>query len=244
MIDIAPLATDTVRDRRSRGGSSGALERDSTARNEPSRAVEPTIDEAATGSPQPAVVARVNRVHEEHQPGGGGHCSCNVEVPMPDHRGAAFRQERRGERDRGDGNWNVDEEDPRPREIGREYAAQEDTDRGAAARHGSVEPEREVAVAALGEDRHQQRERGRRHERAAEPLNRPEDDERALRPSKSAQERAEAEDGKPRYKEPAASEDVGEPASEQQRAAEEDRVRRDDPLEARVRKVEVALDRG
>ena len=54
----------------------------------------------------------------------------------------------------------------------------------------------------------------------------------------------DAEEGEPRHEEAAATEQVGEPPAEQERAAEEDGVRRDDPLQARLREVEVALDRG
>ena len=57
-------------------------------------------------------------------------------------------------------------------EVRGQDAAEQDAGRGAAARGGAVDAEREVALAALGEGRHQERQRRRREERAAEALNR------------------------------------------------------------------------
>jgi len=89
----------------------------------------------------------------------------------------AWRQNEHQDADR-----HVDEEDPRPAERAHEHPAEEDAGRGTAARNGSPDPQREVALAALAEGGHQDRERGRGDERRAEPLNRSEDDQRRLRP--------------------------------------------------------------
>src|SRR4051812_31542830 len=60
-------------------------------------------------------------------------------------------------------------------------AAQEDAGSAAAARDGSPDPERHVALAPLLEHDRQGRERGRRNQRRAQPLERPEGDQRPLR---------------------------------------------------------------
>src|SRR5262245_13171382 len=101
----------------------------------------------------------------------------------------ALLEEPGGEHDRGRANWDVDEEDPRPAEIGGEHSAEQDADRRSAARRRRVNPEREVAVATLGERGHEQREGGRGEKRAAESLRSPEDDQGRLRPRDAAKER-------------------------------------------------------
>ena len=65
-------------------------------------------------------------------------------------------------------------------EGARQHAAEQDASRGAAARDRAPDPEREVALAALGEGRRQDRQRGRREQRCAEALQRAEDDQRSF----------------------------------------------------------------
>ena len=108
-------------------------------------------------------------------------------------------------------------------------AAEQDARGRAAAGGRAVDAEREVPLAALGEGRHQQRERGRCEQRAAEALQSAEGDERAFRPGEPAEQRAGGEEREPADEQPAAAEQVGEPAAQQQRAAEEDGVGRDRP---------------
>jgi hypothetical protein len=55
--------------------------------------------------------------------------------------------------------------------------AEQDADRGAAPGGRAVDPQREVALAAFGEGRHQQRESRRREQRATEALQRTEADQ-------------------------------------------------------------------
>ena len=157
--------------------------------------------------------------------------------------GSALAQQERGQRDRDQGDRDVDEEDPGPAQVGREHAAEQDADGGTATCGGAVDSERAVALAALGEGRHQERERGRCKQRAAEPLQGAERDQRRLRPGETAEQRAGREDGQACDEEAPAAEQVAEPAAEQERAAEEDRVGRDHPLQARLREAEVGLDR-
>src|SRR5207237_6645449 len=97
---------------------------------------------------------------------------------------------------RRDPDRDVDEEDPGPAQVRREQAAEQDADRRAASRGGAVDAEREVALAAFGEDRHQEGQSRRREQRATESLDRPKRDQRRLRPGEPAEQRtdrAEAE---------------------------------------------------
>ena len=191
----------------------------------------------------PALARRARRrIDEQHQPRGHGDGAGDVEVAVRDVE-TALRQEHRRERDRDDCDRDVDEEDPRPAQVRGQDAAEQDAHGRTAARGGPVDAERDVALASLGVDRHQERQRGRREERAAEPLQRPEADQRRLRPREPAEKRAHGEERQPRDEEPAPPEDVGEPAAQQQRSAEHDRVGGDDPLQARLGEVEIRLDR-
>ena len=103
-------------------------------------------------------------------------------------------------------------------------------------------PSATVAVAAFGEDRHQERERGRREEGSTEALKGAERNQRRLRPGESAKQRARREEGEAGDEEAPATEEVSEPAAEEQRSTEEDRVGGDHPLQARLREAEVGLD--
>ena len=74
-------------------------------------------------------------------------------------------------------------------------AAEQHAGSAAAAGDRAPDAEREVALAALGERRRQDRERRRREQRAAEPLERAEGDQRALRPGEAGEQRADREEG-------------------------------------------------
>ncbi len=155
----------------------------------------------------------------------------------------ALAEQHRRQRDRRDGHGHVDEEDPRPAQVRGEHAAEQDAHRGAAPGGRAVDAEREVALAALGEGRHQQRERGRGEQRAAEALEAAEGDQRALRPGQPAEERARSEERQPGDEQPPPAEQVGEPTAKQKRSAEEDRVSGDHPLQVLLREPEVGFDR-
>ena len=97
---------------------------------------------------------------------------------------------------------------------------------------------------ALGERRHEERERSRSEQRASQSLQRAEADERARRPGEAAEQRARGKKSEARNEHPAPAEQVGQAAAEQQRPTEEDGVRGDHPLQPRVREAEIGLDRG
>src|ERR671932_413442 len=66
----------------------------------------------------------------------------------------------------------VDEEDPLPAERVGEHAAEQDAGRRAEAADRAPDAERDVALAALGERRGEDRQRGGRDDRGAEALER------------------------------------------------------------------------
>ena len=152
------------------------------------------------------------------------------------------RRRRRGDQ-RDDADGDVDEEDPRPRQQVDEDAAEEDAGSGADAADRTPGAECDVALAALAEHRRQDREGGRRDRRCAESLQSPGRDQRGLTPRQPAEQRAEGEDDEADHEDAPPPAQVGEPASEEQEAAEHERVRRDHPLQVLLREPEVDLDR-
>ena len=122
-------------------------------------------------------------------------------------------------------------------------AAEQHAGGAAASGHGAPDAERDVALAALGEGRGQDREGGGGEEAAAEPLQGAEDDQRALGPGEAGEQRADGEEDEAGDEEAPAAEQVGHPPAEQEDAAEHDRVGGDHPLEALLAEVEVGLDR-
>jgi len=159
-------------------------------------------------------------------------------------RDAALGEVARSEQDERQPDRNVDVEDPGPGEVRREHAAEQDADGSAAARRRSPDAERGVALATFPEDRHQEREARGREECAAETLETAEDDERSGRPGQAAERGAEGEERDAADEDAPAAEQVCEAPAEQEEAAEDDCVGGDHPLEARLGKAEIVLDRG
>ena len=238
-----PLAAARVRFLKMPSGRSGAGERqlDHEERAEQRRGGR---EQGERGRVAPARIGRAGHgVHEQHQARGHGDRTRDVEVTVGD-VGPALAQEERRRRDHDDADRDVQEEDPRPREVGREHAAEQHAGRAAAARGRAPDAEGAVALAPLGEGRDQDRERGGGQQRAAESLQRAEDDQRLLGPRDAAQERADGEEAEPGDEDTTTPEHVAEAAAEQEEAAEEDRVGADDPLQAGLGEVQVRLDRG
>jgi hypothetical protein len=232
------FAPATVGRRKMRNGSSGHGERSSTRTNDAMSA-----EQRESGGRAPAVARGARqRVDEQHEPAGHGHRAGDVEVPVAQ-VGPALAQEHGRDCGRRNADGDVDEEDPGPAQVAGEDAAKQDAGSRAAARGGAVDPQRKVAVAALREGGHQERQRRGREQRPAEALEGAETDQRALRPRDPAKKRACGEEEKTADEQPAPAKEIRQATTEEQRPAEEDRVRRDDPLQARRRKAEVGLDR-
>jgi hypothetical protein len=163
-------------------------------------------------------------------------------VPVRELR-AALAQKQRRERDCGEPDGDVDEEDPRPAQIRGEQPAEQHAGGRAASGCGGVDPEREVAFAALREGRHQQRERGGDEHCPTDALHGAEADQRRFRPGQPAEQGGGREDREAGNEEAPSAQQVGEAPAEQERPAEEDRVRGDHPLQVGLRKIEIGLDR-
>jgi hypothetical protein len=98
--------------------------------------------------------------------------------------------------------------------------AHEDADRATAGRHEAEDAHRLRPLGRLGEERHDQRERDRRDDGAAETLNRPRPDQHALGRCETAGERRRGEERDPEQEETPLAEEVAEPSGQEEKAAE------------------------
>ena len=161
-----------------------------------------------------------------------------------DSRSSRLSARRIGASDQGgDPDGDVDEEDPLPRQEVDQNAAEQNAGSGADAADRAPGAEGDVALTSLAEHRRQDREGGGRDRGCAETLERAGRDQRSLAPREPAQERADREDDQPAQEDPPSSEQVGEATTEQQEAAEDERVGRDHPLQVLLGESEVDLDR-
>src|SRR5262249_58706419 len=180
----------------------------------------------------PAVGLRADdRVDERHQPPGHRRRACEV-VALMGGRVARLRHEAKRENEGGDADRDVDEEDPGPREILRQRAAEEAPDGGAADRDSSPDSERPCALRALLEGGRDDRKRGGGDERGAEALKRTCADEHSLASGQAVEERSSGEDDEAGKEDTLATKEVAETATEEQEPAKDKRVRVDDPLQA------------
>ena len=124
-----------------------------------------------------------------------------------------------------------------------EDAAEQHADAAAAGADEAVDAHRLGALGRLGEEVHQQRQRDRLDDRAADALHRPGDDQRQLRARQAAGERGEAEQGDADHEQAPLPVEVAEPPAEQQEAAAGEHVGVDDPDQGGLGKAEVGTDR-
>src|SRR5260221_12072048 len=124
--------------------------------------------------------------------------------------GAALPQEPRGEPADEYAHRDVDEEDPRPAEGTGQRAAEQHACGAAAARGRSPDTEREVALPAFPKGGGQNRKRRRRQQCCSETLERTEADQRAFRPGKAVEQRADGEQGESGQEQAPPPEQVGE----------------------------------
>ena len=155
---------------------------------------------------------------------------------------AAGEQAQRGA-DRQDAHRDVDVEHPPPsRSLGQD-AAEEHAGRGGETADRTPDAERRVAIGALVERRRQDRQRGRRHHRRADPLEQASGDEHPLAARQARRERARAEHDQAGEEDPPSPEQVGESAAEQQQPPVGQQIAARDPLQVLLREVKRALDR-
>ena len=179
------------------------------------------------------------------RPGRGGHGSGNVDPRQPRRsppsRAAGSRMGLSPIRTAPIGTLN--EEDPLPAEGARQQAAEQGAGRGAAAGDAAPDAQGEIAFAALGEGRDEDRQGRRRQQRPAEALDAAEGDQRGLRPGETAGQRGAREEHETGHEHAPAAEHVGQAAAEQQEAAEEDRVGAEHPLQTLDGEVQIGPDR-
>jgi DNA-binding MarR family transcriptional regulator len=225
-----------------RSGRSGAFERASTRTKAPMSAADAVSSPIVSPVPPAVLGSAGHRVDEQHQPAGDRRSAGEVEVPVLE-LGTALAQEPRADPEDEGADGHVDEEDPRPAQRAGQGAAEQDARSAAASRGCPPDAESEVSLTAFPEGRRQDRERGRREQRRSQALEGAEADQRAFRPGEPVEQRAHGEEREPRHEQAATAEQVGEPAAEEQDAAEEDRVGRDHPLQALLGEVQVGPDR-
>ena len=188
------------------------------------------------------VVAADDRVDREHQRRRDGHGAGDVEPGRCARRRGA-RQERHAETEHGDADRQIDEEDPVPVVDVGEHAAEQHADRAPARADEAVHAHRLGALAGLGEERHQQRERHRVDDRAADALDGARDHERQLRARQAAGERGAGEEDDADHERAPVPVEIAEPAAEQQEAAAGQQVGVDDPDQRRLGEAEIGADR-
>ena len=135
-----PRAEDPQREERVRSpqldGDEREDERDGTCEQPDGRRRSPTVARRPR-----------HRIHEQHQPGRDRGRAGEVEMTVREIRTALAEQHGR-DRDRGNADRDVDEEDPRPVQIRRENAAEENARGGAASGRCAVDAEGEVPLPA------------------------------------------------------------------------------------------------
>ena len=143
----------------------------------------------------------------------------------------------------GDADGDVDEEDPAPGELGREDAAEDDAGRTAGAGDGTPDADG-LGQPDAGEGGDDDGEGGRRQEGAADALHGPGRGEPGRVLGQAADQAGHGEQPQPEQVDPAAPEQVGGPAAEQQEAGEGEHVGVDHPLQPGGAVVQVPPDGG
>ena len=124
-----------------------------------------------------------------------------------------------------------------------EDAAEQHAGGAAGAGDRAPDPERFVALGAVAEGGGDDRERGGGEDRRAQALHRAGGDQLARVGGEAARQRGEREEDQPGHEDAAAAEQVGEPAAEQQEAAEGEHVGVHDPGQVVLGEVERFPDR-
>ena len=186
-------------------------------------------------------VAVDDGVDREHQGGGHGHRSRDVQSGAGTAPGRG-RQHSQRQQEHRDADGRVDEEDPVPVEAVREHSAEQDADAAATCSDETDEAHRLGPVGRLGEQVHHERQRHGGDNCPAEALHRAGGDQHARRPGQAARDRGGSECSDTGHEQPPLTEQVTEPAAQQQEAAEGQQVRVDDPGERRLGEAEVGSD--
>ncbi len=146
-----------------------------------------------------------------------------------------------GAEDRDDRDGDVDVEAPAPVQVLREQPARDEADRRTAARECAVDPEGLAAFLRVRERRGQEAERGGGQYGGEDALEGAGAEEHARARGGAAQCGGAREADQADDERPFAAHQVGDPAAQQEQAAEREGVRRDDPLPVAVGHAQVAL---
>ena len=205
---------------------------------------------------RPAHLGRLGDGVDEHQQGGGDRHGSEGVVASRSAGGAALfipglipglisgghHLGGQGERRCADGD--VEEEDVLPSGVGGENSAGQQADRPAQCAHPAPDAEGLVALGALGEHVHHDRQRSRQHERRPESLDPSHHDEEGVRGGQAAGQGGGGEDRQAGHEQAAPPEQVSGTAAEEQETGEGQPVRGHQPLQVGLGETEFAADGG
>ena len=239
---LTRLALTSPGRRRIRSGMIGLLDSrlDGDERRHQQRGERADLED---GCGQPAVRGHLDdRVDRAHQRGGDEQRAEPVHA-VSEAEPAVGADQRLAERERGEADREVDEEDPVPAQRLGEQAAGEEPERASGHRHEDVGAHRAGSLGdprELGDD---DREDHRRLRGRADALEEARCDQRPLRRGDAAQERRDRERDHAAEEHALSPGQVAEPAGQEQQAAERHEERVDDPGQVRLAEAEVLLDR-
>jgi hypothetical protein len=186
-------------------------------------------------------VAVDDAVHRQHQRGGDGDGAPHIELGAAGLPLAAGQQHHAQRKHRG-AYGQVDQEDPVPVQRIGQHAAQQHADAAATGADKAVDTHGLGALGRLGEKIHDERERNRRHHRAAQALHGARHDQQHLRIGQAAGQRGHRKEREPRQEEPAVAIQIAQPPAQQQEAAEGQHVGVDHPDQRGLGKGQVGAD--
>ena len=181
------------------------------------------------------------REHEQRDPEGGAERTGKIEAAS---RLALAIGRYEGERQhqRSAGQRHVDEEHRLPAEGLGEHAAEQDADHESGRARSAPDRDRSVALAALGECGVDERERGGKDERPAEPLGRAGEQQEFGSRCEPTRERRAGVERETRREDPAPPEHVSGATTEQQEPGGRHRVGADHRLQRLLREAQVTAD--
>ena len=206
-----------------------------------SRAAETASSDDRPGRAPAGLRGGRDRVDEQRQATGHGNRAERVIAP-PLGGEPALRHDARGQRQRRRTDRDVEEEDVLPARVAGEQPAGDHADGRPARPDGPPRAQRLVALGALGEHVHHDRQRGRHDDRRAQSLQEAHRDQEALRGRQPAAQRGRGEHEQAGHQDAAAPQQIRGAAAQQQEAAEGEPVAGHDPLQVRLRHVQLAAD--
>lgn len=183
-----------------------------------------------------------DRVDQQDQPARPGDRTEGVK-PSARRGDPAVGDDPRCQKQRGRCDRDVEVEDVLPPGGAGEKAAGDQPNGRAACAKSAPDPERVVALGALSEHVHHDRQGGGQHDRGAQALNGSRCDQKRVAGRERASQRRRREHAQPCHQEPATPEQIRGMTAQQEKAAERERVRGHHPLQAGLGEVQVATDR-